>query len=173
MHQHLADLNTQSLMCACRPCALLFTDKGAGGGRYRTVPERVLFSPNLDLSPVQWDGLAIPVELCFVFDSTPAERHVAFYPGPAGATESLLSLESWADVVEANPMLGEAERDVEAVLLRRVAGRVEGYVVPIDECYHLVGLVRQFWRGFDGGSEVWEAVESFLGSLAARAAVRR
>jgi len=80
--------------------------------------------------------------MAFLFHSTPHGRVVAFYPSPAGATESLLSMETWNDVVQENPVLLELQPDVEALLVNRVgAGRGVApafYVVPIDECYKLV-----------------------------------
>jgi hypothetical protein len=42
VHGHLADLEHSTLNCACRACYLLFTEPGAGRGRYRAVPERYL-----------------------------------------------------------------------------------------------------------------------------------
>ena len=36
--------------------------------------------------------------MAFFFHSTPEGRVAAFYPSPAGATESLLPLESWNEI---------------------------------------------------------------------------
>ena len=44
---------------------------------------------------------------------------IALYPSPAGPTESLLSLDTWADIVEANPILSKMESDVTALLVNR------------------------------------------------------
>ena len=44
-----------------------------------------------------------------------AERVVAMYPSPAGATESLLTMESWSELTEANPVLLKMQSDVEAL----------------------------------------------------------
>ena len=41
--------------------------------------------------------------------------------------------------------------------------------MPIDECYALVGLIRTSWRGFTGGSEVWEQIGRFFEELDRRA----
>ena len=82
--------------------------------------------------------------------------------------ESLLKLETWADLVAENPILGELEPDVEALLINR-AERAEAYYrVPIDECYKLVGLIRKHWRGFSGGTEAREAIEQFFVNLKER-----
>ena len=45
----------------------------------------------------------------------------------------------------------------------------ECLLVPIDACYRLVGLVRMHWRGFDGGSEAWAAIDAFFAELNERA----
>jgi hypothetical protein len=47
----------------------------------------------------------------------------------------------------------------------------EYYVLPIDECYKLVGLIRARWRGFSGGTEVWQEIGSFFNGLKQRATV--
>src|SRR3954469_22424046 len=97
-HRHVLDVGARELMCACRPCGLLFDRDaaGAGGRHYRLVPDRRLDVDDLDLDDVTWADLRLPVDMAFFFRSTPAERVLAFYPGPMGATESLLGLEAWA-----------------------------------------------------------------------------
>jgi hypothetical protein len=167
-HGHVADLDHQRLLCTCRPCHLLFTGTGAGGGRFRALPESIRRVEGIAISDTQWDDLQIPVDLVFVFRQGAAEHHSACYPGPGGATESLLDLSSWDAVLEANPVLRSVEPDVEAVLLRRGSAGSEGYLVPIDVCYALVGLVRRDWVGLSGGREVWTAIEAFFDDLRTR-----
>jgi hypothetical protein len=168
-HDHVVDLEARGLLCACRGCYLLFTPDGAGGARYRAVPDRVLSFPEFSLSPGQWDGLQIPVGVAFFFTNSTLGRVAAFYPSPAGATESLLSLEAWDDVVAANPGLATLRPDVEAVLVRADGGSTECFLVPIDACYELVGQLRQLWRGFDGGQEAHDALERFFDRVRTRA----
>jgi hypothetical protein len=171
-HRHLVDLDAQRLLCACRACVLLFDRGGAGGGHFRLVPERRLALGGFRLDDARWAGLSIPVELAFFFRSTAAGRVVAFYPSPLGATESLLDLTEW-DAIEAdNPVLRELEPDVEALLVRGTADGRECYLVPIDECYALVGLIRMHWRGLAGGERVWAEVEQFFDRLREEAAWR-
>ena len=171
-HGHLVDLHTRSLLCACRGCSLLFESDGAGGGHYRSVPERYVALRDMELSPAQWDSLQIPVRIAFFFVNSSLGRVAAFYPGPAGATESELPLDTWDDVAEANPVLATMQPDVEAFLVRdsQRGGRPEGYIVPIDTCYELVGRLRLLWRGFDGGREANEALDAFFADVAAKAA---
>ena len=50
----------------------------------------------------------------------------------------------------------DLEPDVEALLVQRpAAASFECFLVLIDACYELVGLVRMHWKGFDGGQEAW------------------
>ena len=163
-HNHLVDTQARNLMCACRGCHLLFVSEGAGGGHFRAVPDRYLAFPGFRLSPGQWDAMQIPVSVAFFFINSLLGRVAAFYPSPAGATESELPLDRWADVVEANPELVTLQPDVEAFLVRARPDRggAECYLVPIDICYELVGHLRRSWRGFDGGREAHEHLDSFF-----------
>jgi len=168
-HGHVADVAQHRLLCVCRPCYLLFAPQGAGGGRYRGVGEDVRRGTDLAVSDAQWDALRIPVDLAFFFRQSGADQLLAFYPGPGGATESLLDLAAWGDLAAANPVLDQTEEDVEAVLLRRHDGGFSCFLVPIDLCYELVGVVRSSWTGLGGGPEVWARIEDWFAALDARA----
>lgn len=184
-HQHVVNLESRGLMCTCRGCYLLFTATYTGpdavetdaGLRYRAVPDRYLSFPDFTLEARQYDELEIPVGLAFLFRNSVLGRVVAFYPGPAGATESELPLDAWSRIVEVNPELGLLRADVEALLVRGPdrASRSAGgndfscHLVPIDTCYELVGQLRQLWRGFDGGTEVHRAIDEFFAAVADRA----
>lgn len=167
-HSHVADLQAQRLLCACRACYLLFTGEGSGGGRFRALPETSRHVPDAVVDGPQWEALQIPVDVAFLFRSTGSDGWTACYPSPGGATESLLDLASWADVIATNPVLDTVQPDVEAVLLRRQDGVVRCWLVPIDACYALVGLVRRDWSGFSGGSKVWAAIDAFFADLQTR-----
>jgi hypothetical protein len=162
-HPHVVDLVGRGLMCTCRPCYLLFTDQQAEM-RYRAVPDRYLAFPGFRLDQADWDELQIPVGQAFLFRNSAKDRVLAFYPGPAGATESELPLAAWERVLAANPGLATVLPDVEALLVRGTR-EDEGFschVVPIDACYELVGRMRQTWRGFDGGQEARVALAEFF-----------
>jgi hypothetical protein len=167
-HRHLMEVSTREIMCACRPCSILFDSEAASERRYRLIPDRNLFLEDFEMSDVQWESLRIPVDMAFFFYSTPAGRVVAFYPSPMGPTESLLKLSAWEELEESNPVLTGMERDVEALLVNRVRGAGEHFLVPIDECYSLVGLIRMRWRGLSGGREVWEEIKRFFEELRGR-----
>lgn len=175
-HSHVASLGERRILCTCRACYLLFTQQGAGARRLRAVPERVRQASDFAFTQAQWDELAIPVDLVFLFQQSSLDdpqaplQVVACYPSPAGATESELDLAAWADLAAANPILADVEADVEAVLVRRHGdGEFTCLVVPIDACYQLVGLVRQYWSGFQGGEQVWQHIDEFFEQLQARA----
>jgi hypothetical protein len=167
-HRHLLEVSTREIICVCRPCSILFDSEAASGGRYRLIPDRRLFLEDFEMSDAQWESLRVPVDMAFFFYSTPAERVVAFYPSPLGPTESLLKLGAWAELETHNPVLQEMERDVEALLVNRVRGAREHFLVPMDECYSLVGLIRMHWRGLSGGREVWEKIGQFFEELRER-----
>ena len=82
-----------------------------------------------------------------------------------GPTESLLGLEAWDELEAANPILRTLQPDVEALLVNRALGARQHWLVPIDECYALVGLIRTRWRGFTGGKEVWQEITRFFDEL--------
>jgi hypothetical protein len=165
-HLHLIEVVSRRIVCACDACALLFTDRE--GVKYRRVPRRIRFLHDFRLTDSQWDNLAIPISLAFLFKSTPLDRVVALYPSPAGATESLLDLESWADLLHDNPILHQLQPDVEALLVNRIGAAREYYLAPIDKCYELVGLIRANWKGLSGGTEVWAAINEFFARLKER-----
>lgn len=167
-HSHVANLADRSLMCTCRACYLLFTRVGAAGGRFVAVPDRYRSDPAFALTTAQWDSLQIPVDLVFFFRQSDLDRFVACYPGPSGATESMLDLDSWHDVLAANPLLSTMQPDVEAALVRRAGGAYRCYLVPIDACYELVGIVRTHWTGFHGGDEVWARIDGFFDRIQRR-----
>ncbi len=164
-HRHLVNLETRGLLCACRPCGLLFVSGGAAGGKYRTVPERYLFARDLVLTAAQWESLQIPVSIAFFFYNSALGHSTAFYPSPAGATESLLPLATWEELTAKNPVLAGMEPDVEALLVYKRSDGFECYVVPIDACYELVGRIRLRWKGFQGGEEAWSEIDAFFAGL--------
>ena len=167
-HRHLLDLGNREIVCTCTACSLLFGREGAANGKYRLIPQNFLLLPDFHMTDEQWDALMIPVNMVYLFRSTTAGRVMAFYPSPAGATESLLNLESWEELVVANPILNELEPDVEALLINRLKDAHHYFIVPIDTCYQLVGLIRLSWRGLSGGEQVWKAIGDFFADLRAK-----
>ncbi|ORB63224.1 DUF5947 family protein [Mycolicibacterium tusciae] len=188
-HQHVVNVSARQLMCTCRGCYLLFTDPHAKL-RYRAVPDRYLSFADFSLDRRAWEALQIPVGLAFFFHNSDMGKTVAFYPGPAGATESELDLDAWSEISGADSRLphspvaslalGLLADDVEALLVRvpdrdhvdpELNAPAECYLVPIDACYEFVGRLRMLWRGFDGGHEVREFVDEFFERVKARSKV--
>lgn len=165
-HQHLFEPIDRQLLCSCDACTILFSAEGA---KYKRVPRRVRALKDFNLSDTEWNALLIPIGIAFFFYSTPMQKTAAFYPSPAGSVESLLELDAWQEIENANPVLKKMERDVEALLINRIGETREYFIVPIDECYKLVGLIRANWRGLSGGAEVWQAVEEFFENLRRKA----
>ena len=168
-HDHVVNTEQRSLMCTCRGCWMLFTSNAAGGGRYRAVPDRYVSLGPLVITPDRWDDLQIPVSVAFFFHNSTLDSIAAFYPSPAGATESLLPLDAWERLSAGNDVLSTMEEDVEALLVRRDADHEESYLVPIDACYELVGEMRRLWKGFGGGTEANDAMDAFFDRLRERA----
>lgn len=164
-HRHLLEIALHRLVCACDPCALLF--ENVVEGRFRTVPRDAVTLPDFRLSDIEWASLALPIHLAFFVRHTTPERLTAYYPSPAGATESLLPLSAWEVLVKNNPNLSTMQPDIEALLVNRVDTARDYLIVPIDACFELVGLVRMHWHGLSGGTVVWEKIERFFENLRA------
>lgn len=181
-HRHLVDRRTRRLVCCCEACGLLFSGVQ---GAYRRVPQTVAYLRDFRLSDAQWESLQIPINLAFFYRSVgfsppsssdgglmptlrsgdDIEKIIAVYPSPAGLIESPLGLDPWQAIVDDNPRLGDLQPEVEALLVNRLRGRHLHYLVPIDECYRLSGLIRLYWRGLSGGGEVWEEVGRYFERL--------
>ena len=173
-HPHLLELASRQILCACDACSTLFD--GMAGARYRRVSRRTWLLDDFQVSDGDWESLLIPISMAFFFYSSTHRRMVTLYPSPAGAIESLLPLEAWADIVRNNPVLNQLEPDIEALLVNRVghareSAAAEYFFAPIDDCYRLVGLIRTHWKGLSGGNEVWEEIARFFNALRARAEI--
>jgi hypothetical protein len=122
-----------------------------------------------------WGAFQIPIGLSFFMRSSVTLEPpgvVAFYPSPAGATESELTLEAWDALVRQNPILGDLEPDAEALVVNRLTDPHQHVIAPIDDCYALVGLIKSRWEGISGGDALKEAVPAFFESMRKRAVVR-
>ncbi|MEU6553824.1 DUF5947 family protein [Streptomyces sp. NPDC046915] len=160
-HRHLHDGGREEVLCACRPCALLFTEGEEGDGRYRLIPLR-----RLRLPPVDTEPLGVPVGLAF-FVPRPDGTVLAHYPSPAGATRWEVDADAWRKVVAGCPPLAGLAPEVEALLVNTARGLAHHWIVPVDDCFRIVGLVRQEWQGMTGGETIWPVLERFFTELAA------
>lgn len=161
-HRHVLETATRKIVCSCDACAMRFENVI---GRYKLIPRDARELKDFQITDGQWDGLALPIHLAFLFYSTPAQMTIALYPSPAGATGSLLPLNDWNSLAAENPDLTRMETDVEALLVNRLGNRRQYFIAPIDKCFELVGLIRLHWRGFSGGEKAHQEIEGFFTRL--------
>lgn len=164
-HRHLLQIEQRRILCACEPCIAM----RAGEGPYRPTGNRLLWLEGFDLSEELWARLRVPIGLAFFMRSSSAGRVVGMYPSPAGATECELELDAWEDLCAANPLLDSLDADVEGLIVNRISQPPQYAIAPIDECYRLVGTVKESWEGISGGRAVEEVVPAFLEELRERA----
>ena len=151
---------------------------GMEKSKYKRVSRTSHYLADFEMTDGQWESLMIPINMAFFFRSSLENRIIALYPSPAGAVESLLPLDAWAEIEENNPALLQLKPDIETLLVNRV-GHAHGmraaeyYIAPIDECYKLVGLIRTNWKGLSGGTEVWTEVGRFFTELRNKSEVVR
>jgi hypothetical protein len=158
-HRHVLELATRDVKCACRPCGLLFER----ADRLKLIPTDVYRLHEAAVDDQVWEDLRLPVDIAFLFRTGGVTK--AYYPSPMGPTESLLTV----DIA----VMDQLTEDVEALLVNRVRGARRQWIVPIDVCYELVGLIRTRWRGFTGGADVWRELERFYEGLDRRSRDRR
>ena len=162
-HEHLMEPAARRLLCSCTPCAILFSHRG--GSKYRRVPRRVEDMAHLRLTDMQWEVFGLPIALAFFLYSGPAGRMVAVYPSPAGATESALPLEAWEELVAENAELRNLEPDVEALLVNRVGACAITSGSASTSATGSRGFCGRIWRGFSGGTKVWQEIAQFFETL--------
>jgi hypothetical protein len=164
-HRHVVDRVDRRLLCACTGCALAFD--GEQPARFRAVPDR-MHAEALDLfREGDLEALGVPVGLAFFFRSSTQKRWVAAFPSVAGATEAELPEDAWAALEARSDRVRNMASDVEAVLVRRRRdARYDAFIVPVDLCYELTGLLRRKWRGIDGGDEARGALDELFAGLA-------
>ncbi len=166
-HRHLLELNERRILCACEPCLAM----KSGLENYCPVSTRTLWLDDFVFPDELWSAFQLPVGLAFFMRSTGTGTVVALYPSPAGATECELHLESWDKLVEMNPILLDLEADAEALVVNRMVGAHQHAIVPIDECYRLVGLIKSTWQGISGGNAIQDAVPKFFDYVRDKAGV--
>ncbi|MFZ0041224.1 MAG: DUF5947 family protein, partial [Solirubrobacteraceae bacterium] len=153
------------IVCTCEACWALYS----GNAEYRPTGMRTLWLDGFECDEATWATFRIPIGLAFFMRSTVTGSVVAFYPSPAGATESELSLDAWESLVAGNPVLEQLDADAEALVVNRLSDPAEYAIIPIDQCYALVGLIKSRWEGISGGDAIAQAVPEFFTALRARA----
>lgn len=165
-HRHLLHLYERRIVCVCETCWSVHS----GDEEYRPAGVRTLWLDDFELPDELWASLQIPIGLAFVMRSSMTGQVVALYPSPAGATESEVDLFAWTALCAVNPVLDRLEPDAEALVVNRMgSGGGQYAIAPIDQCYRLVGLVKERWEGISGGAGIEAAVAEFFDGLKARA----
>jgi hypothetical protein len=161
-HPHLFEQERRRIACACDACAILFCSQQ--DARYLRVPRRVKWLEDFSFSDEQWDAMMLPIGLAFFLRGRDGATQV-LYPSPAGAMESQIHIAPWQELFASEPLLGRIEPEVEALVANRIAKDAAYYIVPVDLCFRLVGVIRMQWRGLSGGGEVWKAIAEFFEDL--------
>lgn len=162
-HRHMLHLSERRILCACEVCIA----ERSADAEYRPSGQRVVFLDELAMADELWARLGIPIGLAFFTINGDTGETVAFYPSPAGSTECELDIDAWSELCEANPRL-ELEPDAEAFIVNRISDPPQHVIVPIDECYAMIGAIRVAWEGISGGAEVDVAIEKFFERMRAR-----
>ncbi|GAA3028470.1 DUF5947 family protein [Streptomyces olivoverticillatus] len=171
-HRHLLDTASGgAALCACRACALLFDRQEAGGQHYRLLPRRRLRLDGFAVDDLLWASLGVPVGLAYFVRESATGQTAVGYPSPLGSTRSTVEPSVWQELSGGHPALTDLADDVEALLVHRAKGAREHWIVPLDDCYRLVAVVRTHWKGLAGGPEVWDRIERFFTELAHSAQV--
>jgi hypothetical protein len=166
-HRHLLNLVERRIVCVCETCWSM----RSGDPEFRPPGSRTLWLEDFVMADEIWSAFQIPIGLAFLLRSSVSGGVVALYPSPLGATESELELTAWDALCEANPVLHQLEPDAEALIVNRTTDEHQYAIVPVDQCYRMVGLIKSRWEGITGGRGVEEAVGEFFERVRARALV--
>jgi hypothetical protein len=165
-HRHLLHLEERRMLCACETC----WSTRSGEASFRPAGARTVWLDDFDLPDEAWASLRIPIGLAFFMRAGADDRVFAFYPSPAGATESEVDEAAWERLVGLNPELEGLEPDCEALVVNRMGESHEHVIAPIDECYRLVGMIKTAWEGISGGAGPERAIARFFAELRVRTA---
>jgi hypothetical protein len=166
-HRHLLHLVERRIVCVCETCWSL----RSGDPEFRPPGSRTLWLEDFAIADEIWSSFQIPIGLAFLMRSSVSGGVVALYPSPVGATESELELTAWDALCAANPVLDQMEPDAEALIVNRTTDPHQYAIVPVDQCYSMVGLIKSRWEGISGGRGVEDAVGEFFERLRARSLV--
>jgi hypothetical protein len=149
-HPHLFDVEARALKCVCQACGLVMRTSE----RLRRVPERVTRVRTLGSDDAAWARLGLPVGLAFFVRRSGGDEVEVHYPGMVGTVTSSVPLDVWREVASGHPAIADLAEEVEALVVNRIEGAREHWIVGIDRAFELAGRVRATWRGFTGGEEV-------------------
>jgi len=164
-HRHLLHLDERRIVCVCETCWSM----RSGDPEFRPPGVRTLWLEDFVMPDEIWSEFQIPIGLAFLLRSGVTGSVVAMYPSPAGATESELELTAWDALCAVNPVLDNLEPDAEALIVNRTGAEHEYAIVPVDQCYRMVGLIKSRWEGISGGQGAEQAIAEFFGGVRERA----
>jgi hypothetical protein len=148
---------SRRLMFCCETCATNLV--GGGSGKYRRVPKSVQILADLKMSDAQWDSLSLPINLAFLYYSSPDRGVLVVCPSASGPNEIALPAPQWEDLVRDNPILRTFQPDVEGLLINRVGPTRRYFRAPIDQCFKLTAFIKDHWSGVTGGVDIWRKLE--------------
>jgi len=157
-HWQLVHVPTRRLICCCEACTSALTKWH--DGQYRRVPQSIEMLPDFCMTESQWDRLKLPINLGFLYYSSPDRRVLSVYPGAFEAIGGKSPAGLWEELTQQNPILRSFKPDVEGLLVNRVGKTRRYFRVPIDESYQLFSFMRDNWSGVTGGVNLWRQVET-------------
>ncbi len=161
-HRHLLRLQTGQVVCACQHCTLLFD--ASGQSQYQSIPTRIITLDRAMLGMEFWDAILSPVHLVGIVKRRGGQAEI-FYPSPAGAVSGgPISREFLTLSVQ--KALNAMNDEVEVLLFADISGMTEGFLIPLDRFYELIGLLRLNWQGLSGGNDVSRCIRQFFDQLA-------
>ena len=125
-HHHLFSPADRQLACACDACAILFS--GGNSAHYRLVPRRGEYWAAFHIDDAEWQAMNIPINLAFFTVPSLGEQVQAFYPSPAGATESHVTAEAWEALKARQSAAGRAQAGCRSAA--RQSHRIETRIFP-------------------------------------------
>lgn len=155
-HKHFVECTPHKLLCVCDMCAILLD--GKGNQRYRRVSSEIRQLSKFRMAERHWQALGIPVSLAFLYATDSGSSAFSILPSPGGPVRSEIESGAWEALVRENPVLCRMQPYVEALAVNRIKNAEEYLLVPIDECYRLIGIIRCYWQGMSGGTELQEHV---------------
>ena len=164
-HRHLLQIEERQLVCACEACY----DGASGDAEWGPTGTRVMWLTGFRMPDDLWARFRIPIGLAFFLKGE--EGVTAFYPSPAGATESDVEPSAWSELVGLNDILQMLEEESEVLMVNRMKGAQEYAIAPTDDAYRLVGLVRTRREGISGGPGLENAVAEFFAELEGKGGV--
>jgi hypothetical protein len=142
-HAHLLELLARRVLCACESCAAVSVqEEDRQSARYLRVERRAARLQELVIDDDEWAALRVPVGLAFFTTRRPSSEVVATFPGRAGIIEAFVPLKAWSELERRFPVLRRMLPEVEALLVRRSARHHDYFLVSIDHCFELCGLLR-------------------------------